>query len=60
VQIKYGALNGAEYLAVSTCANNYIYTTLNKGFSLNNVYETCRDLIINTMLGSILINYEEI
>jgi len=59
VQIKYGALNVTEYLAVRKCENGHNYCTLIKGYSLNNVYETRSDLIRDSRLESVWTNCEE-
>jgi hypothetical protein len=59
VQIKYGALNVADYLAVRKYENGKNYRALSKWYSRNNVYEKCRHLIRDRNLASVLINYEE-
>jgi len=59
VEIKYGALNVTEYLAVRKWENGYNYRTLSKGYSRNNVNVPCRVLIRDTMLASVWTNCEE-
>jgi len=59
VEIKYVALNVTEDLAVRKCENGYSFMTLSKGYSRNNVYDTCRNLIGNSKLTSVWTNCEE-
>ena len=45
MEIKYGALNGTEYLAVRKYGNGHWYGTLSKDCSRKYVYGTRRDLL---------------
>jgi len=59
VEFKYLELNVTEYLARRIFENDYSYMTLSKGYSRNNVYDTCRNLIGNSKLTSVWTNCEE-
>ena len=59
MEIKYGALNGTEYLAVRKYENGYSYGTLSKGYSINYVYGTRRYLIGDSKLAAVWTYCEE-